>query len=118
MAVTVTENNSSGTSVKLIKFAWTSDGDGDATGTTTGYYDGDIIGFVTDPTDGPTADYDITITDSNSIDVLNGAGEDRHTSTTEYVQGTSLGWVSQSKLTITVADAGDTKSGVAYLYIR
>ena len=118
MAVTITEKTY--TSMKLIIFDWTSDASGDATGTTTNSYDGGIYGFATDP-DGtaiPTDNYNITITDLNSIDVLFNSGLLRDTANIEYVAEASLGAVSGSTLTFTVADAGATKKGKAYLYIR
>lgn len=115
-AVTVAETRH--TVVKKIKFSWTSDGSGDATGATSFAYDGKVELLTTDPTDAPTDNYDITITDSDGVDVLAGAGANRDTTNTEQVLGTSLGAVAGSVLTITVANAGATKSGVAYLYVR
>jgi hypothetical protein len=118
MVCTITETTH--TSVKLIKFAWTSDdAAGTAAGTTTSYYDGKIIWFVTDPGGtAPDDNYDITIVDGNSIDVLAGAGADRDTADTEYVAEASLGAVVASKLTLAVANAGNAKLGTIYLYIR
>jgi len=118
MAVTATENTTQ--SVKRVYFAWTSDSSGDATGTTTNTFDGDLIGFATDPdgTAAPTDDYDVTLTDANGFDLLMGNGANRDTADIEYVAGTSLGAVSGSKLTLTVANAGDTKKGVAVVWIR
>lgn len=117
-SVTITENTH--TSVKQVYIAWTSAADGTASGSTTNYYDGDLIGFATDPdgTSAPTDNYDITLTDGNGFDVLIGGGLNRDTADTEYVAGTSLGAVSSSKLTFSVANAGDTKKGVAVVWIR
>lgn len=116
MAVTVTETRH--TVVKKVKFAWTSDGTGAASGSTTFPYDGKVELLTTVPTDGPTDNYDITVTDSDGVDVLAGAGANRDTSATEQVAGASLGAVAGSVLTINVSNAGASKSGVAYLYIR
>ena len=114
--VTVTE---SGRSVKLIKWAWTSATGGAVSQVTTNVYDGKLITLVTDPgATAPTADYDVTITDDNSQDVLVGAGIDRHTTTTELVGEASLGAVAGSTLTLVIANAGDEKTGTVYLYIR
>ena len=121
MAGTVTITEKLFPSVKKLTFTWTScSSGGDATGTTTNRLDGDIIGFgtVPDGTAAPSADYDITIADSDSLDVLFGAGIDRSATATEYVTRTSLGAVSDSKLTFTVENAGNSKKGVAVLYIR
>jgi len=120
MVVTITEIAHA--SVKLIKFAWTTDsGTATATGTTTGYYTGKILGLATDPSAGgtqPDDDYDITVTDTNSLDVLMGGGADRDETNTEYVLSTSLGSVVESQLTINVSAAGNSNVGAAYLYIR
>jgi hypothetical protein len=118
--VTLTEQTYS--VVKKIKAEWTS-GTGDyagaASGTTTAAFDGQILALVTDPDgdDAPSDNYDITLTDADGIDVLWGAGADRDTANTEYVTS-GLGYVANSKLTFTIASAGDAKEGVAYIYIR
>jgi hypothetical protein len=118
MVCTITEVTH--TSVKKIKFDWTSDdAAGTATGTTTGYYTGKILGLATDPgATAPDDNYDITVTDGDSLDVLMGGGANRDTTTTEYVLSTSLGAVVASQLTINVSNAGNAKTGAAYLYIR
>lgn len=119
MAVTITDETYS--TIKKVKFAWTSDGSGDASGTSTNSYSGDILGLVTVPGTGddkPSDNYDLTITNADSVDVLNGSGANRDNTNPEYVQGTSLGWVTNSPLTATIAEAGATKSGTAYLYLR
>ena len=116
--MTITENVLS--KLKKIKFEWTSDGSGDAEDTTTNDYTGKIKHLVTVP-DGvatPDDNYDIVITDSDGVDVLNGAGANRDTANTEQVTETSLGIVGYSKLTCTISNAGDTKQGTVYLYIE
>ncbi len=107
-------------SVKQIHWAWTSSSGGAADDTTTAVFDGDIIGFGTVPSGSaaPTAAYDIAITDSNGLDVLFGQGIDRSATANEYVAGSLLGAVSESKLTLAVTSAGDTKEGVVVLWIR
>ena len=121
MAVTVTEETS--WSIKKIKFAWTSAANGTATGTTTKAFTGEILQLVTVPGSAgnqPTNLYDITITDQDGIDVLNGQGANRSNVNTEQVVGSLAGLrcVVNDKLTINVSIAGDTKQGTAYLYIR
>lgn len=108
------------TSVKLVKFAWTSDDTlGTASGTTTKYYTGKILGLATDPgSPAPDPDYDITITDSNSLDVLIGSGADRSDTAIEYVKEADLCAVVESQLTLNVSNAGNSKQGVVYLFIR
>ena len=128
-AVTVTETRFP--MVKLIKFDWIT-GSGSQDHVATGFtafkdYDGQVIELVTcpDSTAAPDANYDLTITDKNSLDVLVGSGANRHTTTTEYVRdGTTgtvtkpLGCVAGSSLTINITDAGTSKKGLAYLFIR
>lgn len=121
--VTITEETFS--TVKKIKFEWTSENGGanagKATKTTTGVYSGEIIRLVTVPgaaAAAPTDDYDVTVTDEDSTDVLMGAGANRDTLNTEQVLASSLGCVANDKLTINVTNAGDGKQGTLYLYIR
>jgi len=108
-------------SVKKIKAAWTSDDtSGAVSGETTYPYDGKLLGAITVP-DGvaaPTADYDIAVNDDDSVDVALGALADRHTSNTEYVAEASMAGVANSKLTIAVTAAGNSKKGILYLHIR
>ena len=104
-----------------IKWEWTSDGTGDASEAAPGSFTGLVFECITIP-DGsaaPTADYDITITDDDGVDVLRGLGADRATATTEYlhINQDGLGVVHHSALTLTVANAGDTKEGAIYLTV-
>jgi hypothetical protein len=107
-------------SVKKIKCAWVSDSvSGAVSGTTTEAYSGRFIGLITDPgATAPTADYDISITDADSVDLLLGAGIDRHTSTTEFVAEASMAGVAMSQLTFNITAAGANKIGDIYLLIR
>lgn len=117
MAVTVTETTY--TPVKEIKFAWTSNGDGDASGSSTKYYTGEIVRITTVPgadASAPTADYDIQLLDDNSVDVAIGYLADRSATETESVNNERM-WIANSKITIFVSNAGDTKSGTCYCYI-
>lgn len=109
-------------SVKKIVATWTSgtgaEG-GTASATTSSAFDGKLIGLTTDPgSTAPTDNYDLTVTDSGSHDVLLGAGADRDTANTEHVAEASLGAVAGSKLTFSITNAGDAKEGVAILWIR
>ncbi len=109
------------TGVKKIIFPWVSAADGSATVATTGVYDGKLIGLSTIPSGGgtaPTDNYDLTLTDSGSHDVLLGAGANRDTANTEHVAEASLGAVAGSVLTLNVTNAGDSKQGTAVAYIR
>lgn len=118
--------------VRRITVTWTSDGSGDASGTTN-----KIVGYllkgvtVPDGVAAPTANYDITLTDDASADLLSGCFDnlvDRHTSNTETVHfnisssaATDPGGSGSfpavcSAVTVTVANAGNTKAGTIYLY--
>lgn len=87
--------------------------------TTVSKYSGEVIRLITDPSStAPSADYDITILDSDGYDVLMGAGANRHTSNTEQVLSTSLGICQDTTLSLRVADAGNNKGGTVILYVR
>lgn len=121
MAASVTVTETTHTVVKKIKFAWTSASDGTASGSTTRAYDGKIELLTTVPAaagSAPTDNYDITVTDSDSVDVLAGGGQNRDTANTEQVIASSLGAVAGSVLTLNITNAGDSKSGVCYVYVR
>ena len=125
--VTITEVPNEYLPIKKITWAWTTDGangaivDSTAAGTinkTTNKYSGELMRFVTDPTDGPTDNYDITILDDDGNDVLMGAGANRDTTNTEQVLASSLGVCLDTQLRLNIATAGNTKSGKVYLYIK
>ena len=129
-AVTITESDASYPEmqkVRKIKWAWTTDSVGgaivDATAAgqankTTYKYTGEIYRLITDPTDGPTDNYDVTILDDDGYDVLMGAGLNRDTTTTEQVLWSSLGICLDSQLRLNIGTAGNSKSGVVILYIK
>jgi len=110
--------------IKKIKFEWTSvDGGADAgkaTKTTTKFFTGEIIRLVTipDAVDAPTDNYGVTITDEDGTDVLMGGGLLRDTLNTEQVLASSLGCVANDKLTLNISAAGNAKKGTAIIYIR
>lgn len=110
-------------SVKKITFEFTS-GEGAhagvASATTEKAYSGEILQVVTDPgTPAPTADWDLAITDEDSLDILKGNGADRHTSNTEYIVGSTTNCLpAVGKLTFSVTNAGDQKQGKVYVWIR
>ena len=111
--------------VNVVVASWTSDGDGDADGTTIPI-SGHLIKGGTNPsgTAAPADNYDIVITDPAGANVLALSQDDlidRDTANSEEVYfsltaGTSAFPVVSDALTITVAAAGDTKSGVLRLY--
>lgn len=120
-AGTVTATEERVSSPHKITLAWTSDGSGNVSGTSTSFaYSGEIIRLVTVP-DGvaaPTDDYDVTLLDEDGVDVLMGAGIDRDTANTEQVLASSLGCVANDKLQLVISGAGATKQGTVHVYVR
>jgi hypothetical protein len=111
-------------SMKKIKWTWQVDSAAAqaaaASRQTSNAYNGAIERFVTIPdgSSAPAANYDVTILDQDSTDVLVAAGASRHSANTEQVLASSVGVVANDKLTISVANGGASGAGVAILYIR
>jgi len=113
--------------VGVMRYEWTSHS---TAGTVSNKLDnagGHITKIVTNPdgTAAPTANYDITLVDADSLDVALGTLANRHTSTTEVVYPTVAGSAANNtdvrasfagKLTLTIADAGNSKKGVIAIY--
>lgn len=119
MAMSVSAEESIHGDVKKIVFTWTSASDGTASGTTTHAYDGKVELLTTDPgATAPTDNYDVSLLDDDGVDVQGGAGVDRDTANTEQAVASVLGVVASSKLTLNIANAGDSKVGVTYVYVR
>jgi len=127
--------------IKRILIDWTSDDTTGAVTATTRKISGQLLKVVTDPgAAAPTANYDIAITDGNSLDVLtslagNGGGvaptlANRHTSTTEVVHLWTESLVTTGHplagtepyvcdvLTVAVTNAGNSKTGQIIIYYR
>lgn len=119
-------------SIRKVVCTWTSDASGDATGTT-GKIVGTLVKATTNPgSAAPTDDYDITLTDEDGVNILTAcqstlANRDTSNSEERYflvldAAGTPLAQsvhpVVCGAITVTVANAGDTKSGVVTLYLR
>lgn len=121
MAGTVTFTEELAGPVKKVKAVWVSSSGGAADGTTSNTYNGTFVRLVTVPAaagSAPTDNYDVVVNDDDGTDVLMGAGANRDTANTEQVLGTSLGAVANDRLTLAVTNAGDTKGGTVYLYLR
>jgi hypothetical protein len=119
--VTVTESRAQG--VKKIKFSWTADASGVVSGTSTTYaYDGELVYYAAVPgtsDDQPTDNYDVTVLDSDSLDVLNALGTNMSNAATTYKDRfDGLGAVANSKLQLTVSTAGASNKGTVYVLIR
>lgn len=108
--------------IKKIKAEWTADNaTGAVSGTTTNVYSGRIIGVCTVPASGgdaPSDNYDIAFNDSDSVDVALGAVLNRSTSATQYVSEASMAGLAHSKITIAITNAGNSKKGTIYIYVR
>lgn len=87
---------------------------------------GELLQIETNPgSPAPTSNYDITITDEEGLDVLQGVGANRHTTTTELANivfsGTNVHPVVHRSDTLTLVIAGQSVSGaviVIKLYYR
>lgn len=103
--------------VQKIKWTWTSATGGAASLVTSRGYYGKVLALVTDPgATAPTDNYDITITDAEGYDVMQGAGANRDTANTETAVPTTDS-PAFGPLTINITNAGDEKVGVAVLYV-
>lgn len=119
MTGTVTVTETSLVNVHKIKWSWTSTAGGAASLITDRTYAGEVLAVLTDP-DGsaaPTDNYDVTITDTEGYDVLQGAGADRDTANTETAVPAAKS-IAFGQLTLNVSNAGNAKSGVVVLYIQ
>lgn len=118
--VTFTERNLG--TIRLVKAEWTADSGGSvASHTTTNVYDGQLLYAATVPgtsANQPSASYDITVLDDNSLDVTNAKIKSQNAVATEYTVGTSMGAVAHSKLKPEVSGAGGANTGTLYLWIR
>ena len=109
------------TTVKKIKCTWTSDDTtGAVSGTTAEVYSGRLFGAITVPSAvaAPTALYDIAVNDGDSVDVALGTLADRSATATEYRAEASMAGMANSKLTVAITNAGNSKQGTLYLFIR
>ena len=120
MSVTFSDSNTQ--TIRKYTISWTSDASGDATANTI-VLSGSIarVNFV--PGSGATQPsnlYDITLKDSDGIDILLGAGADLSnvTSVTTIPLISSNKIVINEKLAIAVSNAGNAKTGTVTIYIN
>ena len=115
--VTLTQTTAIGR-VKKFKLEWTSTAGGAASDVTTVPVYGRVVALVTipDAVAVPTVSYDVTVTDAEGYDVMQGAGANRSDTATETAVPTAYS-VAFGMLTIAVANAGDAKSGTVVLYV-
>lgn len=117
--VTLTERQN-GSMSKLI-YAWISDATGRASVSSDKYYTGKIMTVRTIPgtsTNQPTDNYDVEITDSDSHDVLLAAGANRDSTDSETIVSASAAAVVDSKLILSVTNAGNAKRGTVVLWMQ
>ena len=107
-----------GSGVKVHTVAWTSDASGNCDAGVV-HIDGQLQRVVTDPsgTAAPTDDYDITLVDEDGYDIAGGQLANRDTANTETVVLTAA-LLHYGNVTVTVANAGNAKSGTIKLYVR
>ena len=122
MAGTVTVTEQRFSSVRKITFTWLSSAGGAADAVTTYAVDGDLLAVYQVPDGGgtqPTNAYDVTVTDADSIDVLNALGANL-SNAANTIKRTSDGLlpVAASLLTLAVTNAGNAKGGKTILYVR
>ena len=100
------------------KVDWVSAADGTASGDLGNVYNGVTynVVFVPSATAPPTALYNVTITDDFGLDILAGGGAGRSATAKERVTPTPIQY--HGNLTLNVSNAGDTKAGSIYLYVR
>ena len=119
--VTIDEANAKDWPISKITFTWLSSDGGAADGVTTFAYTGKLVRVVQIPDAAgtqPTDQYDMTILDTDSADVLAGLGANiSNAAITQTVTPVTLGCVVESKLTLGVTNAGDAKGGKTIVYI-
>jgi len=123
MAGTVTITEKVFSSVKKITFDWTATAAcGEATATTTKYYDGDVLRIVC--MTGASCGYGITVSDSDGVDLLGSqgvavpdTGYDFGTSTGSSFPGPRLSAVS-GKISMEVTGSCGEGTGETVVYVR
>lgn len=115
--------------IKKIIMDWTSDASGDVSGTATAFREGEILRVDFIPDSGgtqPTDQYDVTLTDPDSIDVLAGVGANQGNAASESLfpaltngtAGNSGPVFFVGALSLVVANAGNAKGGKVIVYYR
>jgi hypothetical protein len=119
-----------GSDIVKHTFDWTSDSGGSATVVSGIAVSGEIQRVVVVPSVSavPTANYDVTLTDADSVDVLAGQGANLAASGNTHVcpgvplkDGTTTSVVPSvvdSVLTLNVTNAGNAKAGKIVVYVR
>lgn len=112
--------------ISEIHVPWTSHTDGTVS-IELGTFANKIIGFTTDPgSAAPTDDYDVVVNNPRGVDVLQGQGANRDTSTTETIMESEADGVTGAVhflpligvCTLEITNAGSAKTGQFTLYIE
>ncbi len=103
-----------------VEVSWTSAADGSCTQALV--LNGWLIKCVTNPSaTAPTDNYDITLIDADGVDAAEGLLANRDTANSEsaylFATGANVPVLVQGSYTFTIANAGDSKSGVATFYM-
>ena len=115
----VVTTSDAGQGVSKYSIAWTSDASGNVSGNTVDLRRGHLIQakFIPGGTT-PTDLYDVTLLDSDSVDLLAGAGADRAAAAASIVVPTKPTFLEAQTVTPTVANAGNAKTGTIVLYVQ
>lgn len=128
VTITYDEKTASRSGLRRTKIAWTSNASGAAGDTI--QLDGFVtrVVFVPSSASAPSAAYDVTLLDDGGVDVLSGQGSNLSETTATDIcptvaakDGTTTATKLRSALgshTLAVANAGDTKSGTIYIYMK
>lgn len=114
MAATCVVSKSGLGRFRRVDWSWTSHTDGTVAGGVglSGTIIGRIVGFITNPgVAAPTDNYDITLLNSDGVDVLAAAGVDRDTLNSEQVNP-AVPIPVDGTLELVIANAGSGKNGV------
>lgn len=114
-AVVITEVTHTGP--KKITFAW----DGTTVdGTTTNYYNGEIILVATVPGLAgaqPDDNYGLELNNADGIDMLAGQGASRDETNTEFI-ASGMGAFTAEKIVLSITSAGAGGEGTVYVWLR
>lgn len=117
----LTEPDRLGSGIDSLSISWLSTDGGAFVLSSDQYYTGILVSFEMIPdaaTTTPTAAYTATLTRADGVDILHGlgVGSSTATATVSKVFGDGLGVVINSKLTLTIAAAGNAKGGIFNAY--
>ncbi len=120
MAQTATLTSSNRQGLTVYKIVWLTDASGDvALGIDLRRGRLLQIKTVPDGTDVPTAAYDLTLLDpSDSGDVLEGKGGDLSATLTVWAAGAVQVFLEGGSYTFTIANGGNAKRGIVYLFVQ